>query len=93
MAKPIPRLSPTDIARVLEIAWADPDPLNRLLFSHGLTEGQVIQLMKRELSSPAYKLWSQQKLQQPGGKPVARGGTKGLNAGVFSRTGVKSGGH
>ena len=50
MAKPIPRLSPTDIARVLEIAWADPDPLNRLLFSHGLTEGQVIQLMKRELS-------------------------------------------
>lgn len=88
MAKPVPRLSPTDLARVLEIAWADPDPLNRLLFSHGLTEGQVVQLMKRELSSPAYKLWSQ-KLKAPSGKPVARGGTKGLNAGVFSRTGAK----
>jgi uncharacterized protein (TIGR03643 family) len=92
MAKPVPRLSPTDLARVLEIAWADPDPLNRLLFSHGLTEGQVIQLMKRELSSPAYKLWSQQKLKQPGGKPVPRGGTKGLNAGVFSRSASKTGG-
>ncbi len=91
MAKPVPRLSPTDLARVLEIAWADPDPLNRLLFSHGLTEGQVVQLMKRELTSPAYKLWSQ-KLKQPGGKPVARGGTKGLNAGVFSRIAPKSGG-
>lgn len=89
MAKPVPRLSPTDLNRVLEIAWADPDPLNRLLFSHGLTEGQVIQLMKRELTSPAYKLWSQ-KLKQPGGKPVPRGGTKGLNAGVFSRTGPKT---
>ena len=88
MAKPVPRLSPTDLARVLEIAWADPDPLNRLLFSHGLTEGQIVQLMKRELTPPAYKLWSQ-KLKAPSGKPVARGGTKGLNAGVFSRTGSK----
>jgi len=88
MAKPVPRLSPTDMARVLEIAWADPDPLNRLLFSHGLTEGQVVQLMKRELSSPAYKLWSQ-KLKAPSGKAAARGGTKGLNAGVFSRPGAK----
>ena len=85
MAKPVPRLSPADIASVLEIAWADPDPLNRLLFSHGLTEGQIIQLMKRELTPPAYKLWSQ-KLKAPSGKPVARGGTKGLNAGVFSRS-------
>jgi uncharacterized protein (TIGR03643 family) len=91
MAKPVPRLSPTDLARVLEIAWADPDPLNRLLFSHGLTEGQVVQLMKRELTSPAYKLWSQ-KLKAPSGKPMPRGGTKGLNAGVFSRTGAKTGG-
>ena len=91
MAKPVPRLSPVDIARVLEIAWADPDPLNRLLFSHGLTEGQIIQLMKRELTPPAYKLWSQ-KLKAPSGKPVARGGTKGLNAGVFSRSASKSAG-
>ena len=90
MAKPVPRLSPVDIARVLEIAWADPDPLNRLLFSHGLTEGQIIQLMKRELTPPAYKLWSQ-KLKAPSGKPVARGGTKGLNAGVFSRPAAKTG--
>ena len=91
MAKPVPRLSAADIARVLEIAWADPDPLNRLLFSHGLTEGQIIQLMKRELTPPAYKLWSQ-KLKAPSGKPVARGGTKGLNAGVFSRNASKPAG-
>ena len=90
MAKPVPRLSPADIAQVLKIAWADPDPLNRLLFSHGLTEGQIIQLMKRELTPPAYKLWSQ-KLKAPSGKPVARGGTKGLNAGVFSRPAAKTG--
>ena len=81
MAKPIPRLSPADIARVLEIAWADPDPLTRLLFSHGLIEGQVIQLLRRELTSSAYKLWSQ-RLKQAGGKPVPRGGSK---ASVFSR--------
>ena len=47
MNKPVPRLPTADIARVLEIAWADPDPLNRLLFSHGLTEGQIIQQIGR----------------------------------------------
>ena len=87
MAKPIPRLSPADIAHVLEIAWADPNPLTRLLFSHGLTEGQVIQLLRRELSSNAYKLWSA-RLKQPGGKPVSRAGAK---ASVFARPVPKAG--
>ena len=86
MAKPIPRLSNADIARVIEIAWADPDPLTRLLFSHGLTEGQVIQLLRRELSSTAYKLWSQ-RLKQPGGKPAPRAGGK---VSVFSRPASKT---
>ena len=86
MAKPIPRLSSADIARVIEIAWADPDPLTRLLFSHGLTEGQVIQLLRRELSSTAYKLWSQ-RLKQPGGKPAPRASGK---VSVFSRPASKT---
>ena len=86
MAKPIPRLSSADIARVIEIAWADPDPLTRLLFSHGLTEGQVIQLLRRELSSTAYKLWSQ-RLKQPGGKAAPRAGGK---VSVFSRPASKT---
>lgn len=59
MAKPVPRLSAEQIARVIEIAWDDKPPFNAVLLSHGLNEGQVVALLKRELTPTAYKLWSQ----------------------------------
>jgi uncharacterized protein (TIGR03643 family) len=57
MAKPAPRLSPEDIARVIEIAWNDHPPFNAVMLSHGLNEGQIVALLKRELTPNAYKLW------------------------------------
>jgi uncharacterized protein (TIGR03643 family) len=57
MAKPIPRLLPAEIARVIATAWDDHPPFNAVLVSHGLTEGQLVQLLKRELTPNAYKLW------------------------------------
>jgi len=59
MAKPVPRLSAAEIARVIEIAWDDHPPFNAVLLSHGLSEGQVVALLKRELTPNAYKLWTQ----------------------------------
>ena len=58
MAKPVPRLNAEQIARVIEIAWDDRPPFNAVLLSHGLNEGQVVALLKRELTPNAYKLWS-----------------------------------
>jgi len=58
MAKPIPRLSPADIARVIETAWDDRPPFQAVLLSHGLLPGQVFQLLKRELTPSAFKLWT-----------------------------------
>ena len=57
MAKSVPRLTPADIQRVIAVAWDDRPPFNSVLMSHGLTEGQVVQLLKRELTPNAYKLW------------------------------------
>ena len=57
MAKSVPRLTPADIQRVIAVAWDDRPPFNAVLMSHGLTEGQVVQLLKRELTPNAYKLW------------------------------------
>jgi uncharacterized protein (TIGR03643 family) len=59
MAKPAPRLSVAEIARVIEIAWDDRPPFHAVLHSHGLGEGQVVALLKRELTPSAYKLWAQ----------------------------------
>ena len=59
MAKPAPRLSAAEIARVIDIAWNDRPPFNAVLLSHGLSEGQVVALLKRELTPNAYKVWVQ----------------------------------
>jgi uncharacterized protein (TIGR03643 family) len=59
MAKPAPRLSAAEIARVIDIAWNDKPPFNQVLLSHGLSEGQVVALLRRELTPNAYKLWVQ----------------------------------
>ncbi|HEY4082190.1 MAG TPA: DUF2805 domain-containing protein [Burkholderiaceae bacterium] len=58
MAKPIPRLSPEVLKSVLKTAWDDLPPYNKVLLEHGIGPGELVQLMKRELTPPAYKQWS-----------------------------------
>ena len=71
MAKPVPRLTPGEIQHVIATAWDDHPPFNAVLMSHGLTQGQLVQLLKRELTSNAFKLWT---ARSHGGKaaPPAR---------------------
>lgn len=57
MAKPIPRLTPDAIQRVIATAFEDRPPYHRVLLQHGLGQGELVQLMKRELTPSAYKLW------------------------------------
>lgn len=58
MAKPIPRLSPEEIQRVIATAWDDRPPFDEVLRKHGLNHGQVVQLLKRELTPNAFKVWT-----------------------------------
>ena len=69
MAKPVPRLAPAEIARVIATAWDDRPPFNAVLMSHGLTQGQLVQLLKRELTPSAFKLWTAR--SRGGAKAVA----------------------
>lgn len=72
MAKPAPRLTPAEIARVIAVAWDDHPPFNAVLLSHGLNEGQLVALLKRELSPSAYKLWAQRAGTGRGAAPRRR---------------------
>jgi uncharacterized protein (TIGR03643 family) len=58
MAKPVPRLSPEEIQRVIATAWDDRPPFDAVLRQHGLNPGQVVQLLKRELTPNAFKVWT-----------------------------------
>ena len=56
MAKPVPRLTAAQIQEVIAVAWDDRPPFAAVLRSHGLSPGQVVQLLKRELTPNAYKV-------------------------------------
>ncbi len=57
MAKQAPRLSPEEIQRVIATAWDDKPPFRRVLVEHGIGHGELVALLKRELTPAAYKLW------------------------------------
>lgn len=69
MAKPVPRLSPEEIKRVIEVAWDDRPPFSAVLRSHGLSPGQVVQLLKRELTPNAFKVWTARTRRGPAPAP------------------------
>jgi uncharacterized protein (TIGR03643 family) len=46
-----------DIDRVIEMAWEDRTPFEAILFQFGLTEADVIKLMRAELNSKSFKRW------------------------------------
>ncbi|PNQ72637.1 TIGR03643 family protein [Hanstruepera neustonica] len=43
--------------RVIEMAWEDRTPFEAIDYQFGLSESDVIQIMRRELKPSSFKLW------------------------------------
>lgn len=52
-------LSITDTDRIIEMAWEDRTPFDAITAQFGLSEQQVIQLMRREMKLSSFKMWRQ----------------------------------
>ncbi|MCB1208729.1 MAG: TIGR03643 family protein [Verrucomicrobiales bacterium] len=52
-----PALSPEQISRVIRYAWEDRTPFEEIKERTGLTEAQVIEVMRRELKPASFRLW------------------------------------
>jgi uncharacterized protein (TIGR03643 family) len=50
-------LSERDIDRIIEMAWEDRTPFDAITFQFGLSEAEVIQLMRRSLKNSSWKRW------------------------------------
>lgn len=50
-------LTPEEIDRVIGMAWEDRTPFSAIEYQFGLTEADVIKLMKRELKLSSWKRW------------------------------------
>lgn len=45
------------ISRIIEMAWEDRTPFEAIEKNYGLTEAQVIRLMRSSLEPSSFKLW------------------------------------
>ncbi|GAB2705216.1 TIGR03643 family protein [Mucilaginibacter koreensis] len=50
-------LSVTDIDRIIEMAWEDRTPFDAIEAQFGLSEKNVIDLMRREMKKSSFKMW------------------------------------
>ena len=56
----MPKLIPfttDEVSRIIEMAWEDRTPFEAITFQFGLTEKEVIQLMRREMKSKSFAMW------------------------------------
>ena len=50
-------LSESEISRLIEMAWEDRTPFDAIEKSFGLSESQVIDLMRHQLKRGSFELW------------------------------------
>ena len=50
-------LSPEDVDRIIEMAWEDRTPFEAIALQFGLSESDVIRLMRREMHLRNWKKW------------------------------------
>jgi uncharacterized protein (TIGR03643 family) len=50
-------LTPEETDRIIAMAWEDRTPFSAIEYQFGLTEADVIKLMKRELKLSSWKRW------------------------------------
>lgn len=50
-------LSLVDKDRIIEMAWEDRTPFEAILFQFGLSEAEVIDLMRQHLKPSSFRLW------------------------------------
>jgi len=50
-------LSAADLSRVIEMAWEDRTPFEAIAQLYGITEPELIKLMRRELKPGSFRLW------------------------------------
>ena len=50
-------LTAIDIDRIIEMAWEDRTPFEAIIFQFGLSEAEIIALMKLEMKLSNWKKW------------------------------------
>lgn len=46
-----------EIDRIIEMAWEDRTPFEAITFQFGISEPEIIQLMRSQMKASSFKLW------------------------------------
>jgi len=65
MTKKQKSLGAEAVDRVIEMAWEDRTPFDAIEAQYGLKEGEVIQLMRRNLKQSSWKRWRRRVQNRP----------------------------
>ena len=52
-------LTPTDIDRIIQMAWEDRTSFDTIKIQFGISEADVIALMRQEMKAPSFRRWRQ----------------------------------
>ncbi|MEA5510863.1 TIGR03643 family protein [Crocosphaera sp. UHCC 0190] len=52
-----PPFDPEILDRIIEMAWEDRTPFEAIEVQYGLSEKQVISIMRREMKSSSFQMW------------------------------------
>jgi len=50
-------LDSADLDRIIEMAWEDRTPFEAIDYQFGLSEQQVIQLMRSQMKASSFRMW------------------------------------
>ena len=53
----VTNLPSEDLDRIIEMAWEDRTPFEAIEFQFGLSEPQVIAVMRKQMKASSFKLW------------------------------------
>lgn len=74
------------IDRVIEMAWEDRTPFEAITLQYGLSEAEVIALMRREMKASSFRMWR----KRVSGRATKHGAVRGFIAGRFKSKNQKS---
>ena len=46
-----------ELDRIIEMAWEDRTPFEAITFQFGVTEQEVIEIMRREMKPSSFRMW------------------------------------
>ena len=78
-------LTDADLDRIIQMAWEDRTSFDTIRSQFGLTPGEVIKLMRQQLSSRSFKLWR----KRTAGRRTKHEARRGFRIGRFRAQGQR----